>query len=68
MRKLTIFDDGAKIATITFIDGSIFIFARSTREWREMRRLVDSIPSKSLEKIAQRAHSFNYNTELVGSD
>jgi len=40
MFKLSIFDEGTRIATITLDNGSIFIFARSNREWHEMKRLV----------------------------
>lgn len=72
MRHLTIFeDDGSEVARITWADGLIFIFARSSREWKEMRRLIDSgykVPvthKKFLEHVVERAHSYNYNTELV---
>lgn len=72
MRHLIIFeDDGSKVATITWADGWVFICARSSREWKEMRRLVDSgykvnvKHPKFLEHVAERAHSYNYNTELV---
>jgi hypothetical protein len=73
MRKLSIFDDGAKVATITVIDNSSFLFARSSREWSEMKRLLDAAkylkeadPNVDiLESIASLAHSYNYSTELV---
>lgn len=71
MQKLTVFDDDAKIATITIINGGIFIFARSKREWNEMNRLVKSgydvepDDSNFLGHVAKRAHSYNYSTELV---
>ena len=45
MLKLNIFDDDVRIATITQIDSRVFIFARSSREWKEMRRLVDRVDS-----------------------
>lgn len=68
MQKLTIFDDSEKVATITLAEnGSIFIFARSSREWSEMKRLstyVKSNDKKYLEKIAKFAQDYNYNTEL----
>jgi hypothetical protein len=72
MLKLSIFDGDTRIATITQDDGSIFIFARSNREWHDMKRLIDSgykvtsKNSKFLEQVALRAQSFNYNTELTG--
>lgn len=70
--KLSIFDDGERIGVITSINGKIFIFGRSAREWRDLRRLVDSggyevnsNDSKFLDHVASRAHSYNYSTELV---
>ncbi len=68
MRKLSIFDDGELIATITTIDTNIFIFARSSREWSEMKRLTSYANSKDkdfLERLADKAHEFNYSTELL---
>ncbi len=68
MRKLSIFDDGVRIATITQIDNSVFIFARSSREWSEMKRLTSYADSKDkdfLERLANKAHEFNYSTELL---
>ncbi len=68
MRKLSIFDDGVRIATITQIDNSVFIFARSSREWSEMKRLTSYADSKDkdfLERLADKAHEFNYSTELL---
>lgn len=69
--KLSIFDEDTRIATITQADnGSIFIFAKSNREWHEMKRLIDSgydvskKDSKFLEYVATRAQSYNYSTEL----
>ena len=68
MRQLIIFDDRIKIATITPIgNGSILIFARTSREWIEMKRLsgyADPKDKDYLEKIASKAHEFDYNTEL----
>jgi hypothetical protein len=71
MHKLSIFDGGELVATITTIDANIFIFARSSREWSEMRRLVRSgfevgpqDPS-FLEHVASRAHNYNFSTELL---
>ena len=72
MRRLTVFDGSDRIATITQIgNGSLFIFARSIREWKAMKRLVDSgydvskDDSKFLELVAARAHSYDYSTELI---
>lgn len=68
MRKLHIFDDGEKVATITQIDSSFFVFARSPREWGEMKRLADSFNPKKkkfLEQIADKAHNYNFSTELI---
>ena len=73
MRKLSIFDDGIRIATITIIDNSSFLFARTSREWSEMKRLLDSAkylkeadPNVDvLESVASLAHSYNYSTELT---
>lgn len=67
MRQLSIFDDSIRIATITQIDGGVFIFARTSREWVEIKRLstyVDQKDKKYLEKLAKKAHEFNYSTEL----
>lgn len=68
MRKLSIFDDGIRIAAITQIDDRVFLFARSTREWREMRRLMDHYDIKDeyfLESVATLAQSYNFSTELI---
>jgi hypothetical protein len=79
MRKLSIFDDGEFVATITTIDSNVLIFARSSREWSEMQRLVHSgyiredkdmtkinpQDSDFLEHVAARAHSYNFSTELI---
>lgn len=68
MRKLNIFDDGERVATITLIDSSFFVDARSSREWTEIKRLADSFDPKKkkfLEQIAAKAHEYNYSTELV---
>ena len=73
MRKLTIFDDGERIAIISVIEDHFFLFARSSREWSEMNRLLDS--SKKLreadpkvdvlDNLVSMLHSFNFNTELI---
>jgi hypothetical protein len=68
VRKLSIFDDGALVATISTIDNLVFIFARSSREWSEMKRLssqFNKLDKNYLEQIANRAHDYNFNTELV---
>jgi len=67
MRKLSIFDDGQRIATISYVDGSVFIFARSSSEWSQMKRLTSYInlnDKEFLEKVASKAHEFNYSAEL----
>lgn len=85
MNKLSVFDDGALVATITIVNTNALIFARSSREWSEMRRLVDSGYFRDdektgeyvkirpqdegfLEQVAERAHSYNYSTELSNKD
>ena len=68
MSKLSLFDDGIRIATITKIDNSVFLFARSSREWSEIKRLINSFNSKDknfLELVAEKAHSYNFSTELL---
>lgn len=68
MKKLTIFDDGEFVATVSLADnGGIYIFARSSREWSEIKRLTTYIASKDkyLEKLAAKAHEFSYSTELL---
>lgn len=82
MRKLSVFDDGELVATITVIDTDVLIFARSSREWSEMKRLVSSGYFRDdkktgdlvkvkvqdegfLELVAERAHSYNFSTELI---
>ncbi len=72
MKHLNIFDfDGSKISTITWNEGLVFVVARSSREWNEMQRLIKSgyevspKHSKFLEYVAERAHSYDYSTELI---
>lgn len=73
MRKLSIFDDGELVATITPIDANVLIFARSSREWSEMKRLFDAAKFLKeadsnvniLDSVASLAHSYNYSTELI---
>jgi len=73
MRKLTIFDDNVRIATISIIDGKSFLFARSSREWSEMKRLLDSSEKLKeadpevdvLQNLISMLHNFNYSTELI---
>lgn len=72
MSKLSIFDDGIRIATITIIDDFKFLFARTSREWSDMKRLLDAAekmkeadPSTDvLETLTTMLHNFNYSTEL----
>jgi hypothetical protein len=73
MRKLSIFDDGARVATITSIgNGSILIFGVTSTIWRQMNRLVNCThypvakdSSTFLNHVAKKAHEYNYSTELV---
>lgn len=68
MRKLSIFDDNVRIATITQIDGSIFLFARTSREWSMVKRLMGSYDKQDeyfLESVATLANSHDFSTELV---
>lgn len=73
MRKLSIFDDGARVATITSIgNGSILIFGITASIWRRMNRLVNCTwypvakdNATFLKHVAEKAHEYNYSTELV---
>ncbi len=68
MRILNIFDENIVIASITQIDDSFFLSARSSREWSEMKRLMDKCnkqDSSSLEEVAKLIHDYNFNTELI---
>lgn len=68
MRKLSIFDDNERIATITQIGSSIFLFARSPREWNSMKRLMDTFDKEDklyLESVAKLANNYDFSTELV---
>ena len=68
MRKLSIFDDNKRIATITQIDSSIFLFARSNREWHDIKRLMGNYDIKDeyfLESVATLAQSYDFSTELT---
>lgn len=41
MRQLVIFDDGVFMASITVIEsGTILIFSRSSREWKDVNRWI----------------------------
>lgn len=71
LMRLHIFDDDTRIATITDLGkGKIMIFARSSREWSDMKRLVDSnykvksTHPKFLRLVAERAQSFDFSTEF----
>jgi hypothetical protein len=72
MSKLNVFDDDKKIATITIIGNFKFLFARTSREWSDMKRLLDAAerlheadPSADvLESLITMLHNFNYSTEL----
>lgn len=73
MSKLNIFDDGVFIARITIIDSMSFLFARSSREWSEMKRLLDASEKLKeadpkvdvLQNLISMLHNFNYSTELT---
>lgn len=73
MRQLSIFDGNERIAVISIIDGSKFLFARSSREWSDMKRLLDAseklheADSKIdvIDNLITMLHNFNYNTELI---
>lgn len=72
MIKLSIFDCNILIGTITQVNnGSIYIFGKSSTDWRNLNRLVnygykvDKNNKKFLEYVAKQAHEFDYNTELI---
>lgn len=82
MKALNIFDDNVKIATISIIGNDVFIFARSSREWCDVKRWIDQgfyrldkatdlyekvnpQDTNFLELLADRAHGFDFNTELI---
>lgn len=73
MRKLNIFDDDICIATITVIDGAIFLCARSPREWTDMKRLLDAAEklkeadptANVLDSFTSMVHGYDYSTELI---
>jgi hypothetical protein len=73
MRKLNVFDDNAWIATISIIDKTSFLFARSPREWTDMKRLLDAAEklheadatTNVLDSFVSMLHSYDYNTELI---
>jgi hypothetical protein len=73
MQKLSIFDDGNFIARISFMDGISFLFARTSRQWSDMKRLLDSVEKlyeadstvDVVSSLVKMLHSFNYSTELI---
>lgn len=73
MRKLSIFDDGNWVATISTIDKTSFLFARSPREWSDMKRLLDAAEKLQeadstvnvLDSLITMLHNYNYSTELI---
>jgi len=73
MRKLSIFDDGKFIARISFIDTTSFLFAKTSRQWSDMKRLLDSAEKlheadptiDTVDSLVRMLHSFDYSTELV---
>lgn len=82
MPRLSIFDDNILVGNITITsDGTFFIFAKSSRDWSVLKRLVSRdftrLKKKKiikikpqdidfLEYVAKLAHSYNYSTELIG--
>ena len=73
MRKLSIFDDGNLIARISFIDKTSFLFARTSRQWTDMKRLLDAAEKLQeadstvnvLDSLVKMLHNYNYSTELI---
>lgn len=73
MRKLSIFDDGVWIAAITDIGGLNFLHARTSREWSDMKRLLDAAEKLHeadpavdvVDSLVEMLHNFNYSTELI---
>lgn len=82
MRELSIFDGNERIATVSIVGANAFIFARSPREWCDVKRWIDqgfyrldkntdlyekvSPQDKNfLELLADRAHGFDFNTEII---
>lgn len=73
MQKLSIFDDGKFIARISFIDGISFLFAHTSRQWSDMKRLLDSAEKlyeadstvDVVSSLVKMLHNFNYSTELI---
>jgi hypothetical protein len=73
MSKLSIFDDGKKIAQITLIDNKSFLFAKTSRQWSDMKRLLDAAEKLHeadsiidvLESLVKMLHSFDYSAELT---
>jgi hypothetical protein len=72
MRKLTIFDDNKMIAQITWTGNLRFLFAKTSREWSDMKRLLDAAEklheadsnADVLESLVTMLHNFNYSTEI----
>lgn len=80
MTRLSIFDGTERLATVTIVNESALIFARSKREWADVNRWIsqgfyrlkgdDYIPVTPKDKdflklLAERAQGFNFNTELI---
>lgn len=73
MQKLNVFDDNTWIATVSIYDKTSFLFARSPREWTDMKRLLDASEklyeadanTNVLDSFISMLHSYNYNTELT---
>ncbi len=73
MRQLSIFDDGNFIARISFIDNISFLFAKTPRQWSDMKRLLDAAEKlheadssiDTLGSLIQMLHSYDYSTEII---
>lgn len=73
MRKISIFDDDKFIAQISFIDKTSFLFAKTSRQWSDMKRLLDSAEKLHeadptvdvVDSLVRMLHSFNFSTELL---
>lgn len=73
MIKLSIFDDGKFIARISFIGEQTFLFAKTSRQWSDMKRLLFSAEKlyeadptvNVLDSLVKMLHNFDYSTELI---
>ena len=80
MKKLSLFDDGAFVASITMNGTTPLIFARTSRSWSETSMLVRDRYTRTvnnkyveikmddpdfLQHVAERAQGYNFSTELT---